>query len=364
MTATIIRIVFENDCLLRYLLSFLFDESALETWSRTAEPDALVQICTLKLVNKNWLIFFTREVCILEISIHALLSKTWPTITRSQYLCVGYFVRLRSIIVRANRDYRNSNQIVWWGVPSSLSSLFGLARAEQSSALTININLHLKINVELNSDIEQLLDDSVSICSSLPNNIKAIDVLDFSGSSSRLDYPILSSFMGKLNHIRINNLRLDNCVGIVSIDNMEELISPSRVVCKEGEQASGARMEVYMNGCWALTESSYAPTFWIDLESPMQMREIAQVVIISGVHRGEWVFCTVIRVHPLVARDTEAGERSITRRIHEQRYDIFVHPTEDFQRAVGFSGRIAADIRRVYLRRVTPIRYDTTIQIT
>ena len=365
---TAARNVFENDCLFRYLLFFLFnDESSLEKWSRATEPDALLQICILKLVDKRWLIFFTREVRILEISIQALLSKTWPTITRSQYLCFEHFVRLNCIIVRANRDDRKSSKaVVWWGVPSSLTSLFGLERIDPSTAYTVNISLHLKINLELNSDLEQLIDDTVCICSGLPDNITAIDALDFSGSSSRLDFPILSSFLGKLTHIQINNLRLDNCVGICTIDGMDEHFYRSRKVCEDGEQANnGDRTKVYMNGCWALTKSSYyAPPFWIDLELPMQLREIAQVVIISGVHKGEWVYCTVVRVHPMVIRDTaEVEERSITRRIHEHHYDILVHPTEDFQRAVGFSGRIAEYISRVHLRRVTPIQYDLKIQI-
>ena len=121
-----------------------------------------------------------------------------------------------------------------------------------------------------------------------------------------------------------------------------------------------------MNGCWALTESSYAPNFWIDLESPMQVREIAQVVIISGVFMGEWVYCTVIRVYPLMRRGTSSAEeeRSISRRIHEHRYDIFVHPTKNIHIFVHPSGKIARNISRVHLRRVTPTEYDMEIVIS
>ena len=363
--------VFENDCLLRYLFSYLFSgESSLCTWSRTAEPDALLQVGTLKLVEKKWLLFFTREVVYVEISIRALLSITWPTYTRSQYLYAGCFVRLRSIIVRVNRDSKTSSVMIWWGTPSSIASLFGLEEAVSSAALSSHVNLHLKINLKIDSDIEQLIDDTMSICSHLPStSIEAIDVLDFSNSSkSRLDYSVLISFLRKLTHIRINNLQLENCDGICTIDGMEEYFHSSCHEYKNDKPVSDDRMKVYMNGCWALTESSYAPNFWIDLESPMQVREIAQVVIISGVFMGQWVYCTVIRVYPLMRRGTSSAEEeeewSISRRIHEHRYDIFVHPTKDFHSAVGFSGQIARNISRVHLRRVTPTEYDMKIVIS
>ena len=67
-------------------------------------------------------------------------------------------------------------------------------------------------------------------------------------------------------------------------------------------------------------------------EDNLLQDDVVEVVILSGIHKGQWVTATVLKQHSL------------------HRYDVLVHPTPLYDRAVGYAGRSARRVRRTHLR--------------
>ena len=109
-----------------------------------------------------------------------------------------------------------------------------------------------------------------------------------------------------------------------------------------------------VDGCYRLNlkdleESFGGPTsIKVDvLAAPLKVNDVVDVVILSGRHKGQWVPCSVVAV--------------VDNEHQPPRYDVLVHPTTDFDNAVGFSGFCARNVKRTHLR-VPLDRYSPNVR--
>jgi hypothetical protein len=80
---------------------------------------------------------------------------------------------------------------------------------------------------------------------------------------------------------------------------------------------------------------------------------VGQVVILNSEYAGNWVDCTIIAG----PREMEGMESLYQDSVGA--FDVIVHRTREYDRAVGYSGRPAFDISRAYLRHVCPASTGT-----
>lgn len=86
---------------------------------------------------------------------------------------------------------------------------------------------------------------------------------------------------------------------------------------------------------------------WIDmLCNRLSVGDEMEVVILSGRHKGNWVRCRIEAVREHVMPPVTWKKR----RYEYQSYDVYVHRTNEFNNAIGFSEQTARGIERKYLR--------------
>lgn len=123
--------------------------------------------------------------------------------------------------------------------------------------------------------------------------------------------------------------------------------------------------EVYVDGCWGLNEEllcQYTGDLFIDMlhcsddyESLQSSSSRTKVVIIEGRHKGNWVYCNVLRKVKITVKK---GGKYPNKYCD---YDIFVCETLLYDHAVGFSSSPAFNISRRFLCSSTETRHDPSI---
>mmetsp|Transcript_19594 Transcript_19594/g.62968 ORF Transcript_19594/g.62968 Transcript_19594/m.62968 type:complete len:362 (+) Transcript_19594:69-1154(+) len=145
----------------------------------------------------------------------------------------------------------------------------------------------------------------------------ALDV----SNAEQLDDPALSATLATCPNLR--ELRATDCPNIV-----------------EPKFQNKALRVLDVDGSYRLKNLRDLPHVDVDIfASSFRKDDVVDVVVLSGRHRGRWVACSVLEV---VGLDDDAT------------YDVLVHPTHDCDRAVGFAGRCARNIKRRHLRVPRP----------
>ena len=111
--------------------------------------------------------------------------------------------------------------------------------------------------------------------------------------------------------------------------------------CPDFFAAPDSLSRVELDGCWrlrlellpALAALAEQCRFEVDLFEPLAVDGTVEVVILRGPHKGCWVACSVA-----------AGPS------RDWCYDVYVHETERYDRAIGFAGRLARGVSRAHLR--------------
>jgi hypothetical protein len=136
---------------------------------------------------------------------------------------------------------------------------------------------------------------------------------------------------------QLNVLRANNCNNLISpLDNFIAARTPQL-------------NQVFFEGCFRIETSeilriSKISTLMIDIvnDTPLEKFDELEVVILSEPFTGCWTRCSILQ------SQTHNTDESL-----KAKYDILVWETLKFNHAVGFSGRIANNISRIHLRRIT-----------
>ena len=162
----------------------------------------------------------------------------------------------------------------------------------------------------------------------LSNN--CIDRFDLSDNAALQDSDVRQIFFSS---VQVQELFLNNCTNLI------EPIVMARLQTGNTERSNVSH--VYLDGSWNISESNltaFKDVMEIDM---LGDKPISEVVILQGAYTGSWVKCSELRkLLPAALDSTETLPR----------YDIFVHSTNRYAFALGFSGKEAHNISRKHLR--------------